>query len=121
MIRKLEKKYYEEIERMILESQHMYHPDFAKKEHTYVLDDEPKGFFTYMMYKDTPVLQQFYIDPKFRNIKNGRRLVKGFCDIVKKYKHAIISAEDPYKYVEYYFKTKPVKTIGRKRLYLVEV
>jgi GNAT superfamily N-acetyltransferase len=105
---------------MIYESTHMYHPDFAKAEYTYVLDDEPKGFFTYMFIQDTPVLQQFYIDPKYRSIKNARALIKGFLETIKEHKRFMISAQKEPQLVEYYFKKKPAISVGVKKFYIIE-
>jgi hypothetical protein len=121
MIRPLTPQDYPEIERMISESQHMYHPDFAKKEHTFVLDEEPKGFFTYTLLEDTPVLQQFYIDPKYRKISNARELIKGFIEQMKGYKRFMISGQEECKVIEYFFKKKPIRVSGVKKFYVIEV
>lgn len=121
MIRPLQPKDYLEIERMLKESQHMYPMDFVKEEKTFVLDDEPKGFFTYMIYQDTPVLQHFYVDPKYRSITNARKLIKGFMEVIKGYKRFIISGQEDTKVIEYFFKKKPVREAGSKKLYLIEV
>jgi hypothetical protein len=121
MIRPLEPKDYPELERMIKESTHMYPLDFAKKEQTFVLDDEPKGFFTYMFLKGTPVLQLFYVDPKYRSLSNARRLIRGFMEKMKEYKRFIISAEQEPRLVEYFFKKKPAMTLDAKKFYVIEV